>query len=79
MGCNDYIRDTYICQKPGCQKKSRCQDMYIGDSEDYGRLCDDHWNEFYQDVIKKRLTGKSTDELLRDFAGMIFMLERRRR
>jgi uncharacterized protein YecT (DUF1311 family) len=79
MGCHDYYSSPYICPKPDCEKKSLNQDSYLDGAEAYGRLCDDHWNEIYQAAIERMLAGKSTDELLRDFAGKIFMLQRQSR
>ena len=79
MGCHDYYGPTYICVKQGCKEKSRNQDSYTDGAETYGRLCDDHWDELFQGVIERMLAGKSTDDLLRDFAGMIYMLQRRTR
>jgi len=82
MGCNDghrYYGPAYICSKPDCKQESRKQGSASGGAEAYGRLCDDHWNELFQGVVEEMLAGKSTEELLRDFAGMIYMLQRKSR
>jgi len=81
MGCHDYHSNyyAYTCPKSDCKQQSLEPGSFLGGAESYGRLCDDHWNEFFQGVVEKMLAGKSTEELLRDFAGMIYMLQRQSR
>ena len=81
MGCHDFHSNyyAYTCPKPDCTKQSLEPGSFLGGREAYNRLCDDHWNEHLQEVVEEMLVGKSTDELLRDFAGMIYMLQRQSR